>query len=113
MPHQVSEPFLSMLERNICFFRNVPLFLEWAPIDIYTTPKPTKILARVEERIDDAVEVQETETEKLKRLLDEEDTGRVLHVSLFVKNLSFQTTEKQLAEVFANSTGFVRVRKQL
>ncbi|XP_055389093.1 uncharacterized protein LOC129618349 [Condylostylus longicornis] len=86
-------------------FKNVPLFVEWAPLDIFNSPKPTTAVSLAAQS---NVVDKEEESEKLKRLLDEEDARKIKHVSLFIKNLSFETTEEQLAEAFSEAKGFVR-----
>lgn len=112
---------------HLLICRNAPLFLEWAPVDVYKNPKPSvaigcNVFSSVGQNTNTDSQQQqqqhnysysgEEETEKLKRLLEVEDEGAVQHVSLFVKNLSFETSSEKLSEVFNSADGFLHVRSK-
>uniref|UniRef100_A0AAR2LPI8 RRM domain-containing protein n=1 Tax=Pygocentrus nattereri TaxID=42514 RepID=A0AAR2LPI8_PYGNA len=77
-------------------FQHVPLYLEWAPVAVFSTPK-----AREQT---DKQKQEEEEEEK-----EEEDEEESLPGStLFIKNLNFSTTEETLQETFSKC-GVVKI----
>lgn len=88
-------------------FQHVPLYLEWAPMDVFKTPLAGK-------KVEPVNEVKETKEEKgnistgqeeaqtdIKSESEEEET--LPGCTLFIKNLNFTTTEDTLREVFSKS----------
>lgn len=70
-------------------FHHIPLYLEWAPVGVFTAarPEPASLASQKE------VEVTEEE--------DEEEDEITPGSTLFVKNLNFSTTEEKLQETFS------------
>uniref|UniRef100_A0AAR2JAZ4 RRM domain-containing protein n=1 Tax=Pygocentrus nattereri TaxID=42514 RepID=A0AAR2JAZ4_PYGNA len=87
-------------------FQHVPLYLEWAPVAVFSTPKaqPEAVSkAGVGEQTDKQKQ-EEEEEEK-----EEEDEEESLPGStLFIKNLNFSTTEETLQETFSKC-GVVKI----
>ena len=76
-------------------FKNVPLYLEWAPVDVFDENfKP-----EVEEKQN--VETQEKKIEDDKTQDDEDDALPEPESTIFVKNLNFSTIEADLVQVFS------------
>ncbi|KAM9392110.1 putative RNA-binding protein 19 isoform 2-T2 [Pholidichthys leucotaenia] len=71
-------------------FHHVPLYLEWAPVGVFTTAKPEPDEAMKEDK-------KEEEVEKS----DDEEEESVPGSTLFIKNLNFSTTEDKLQETFS------------
>jgi multiple RNA-binding domain-containing protein 1 len=69
-------------------FKHVPLYLEWAPENVFTN--------KVNEVVEEKVEVV---PEKEKKEID--DTPPENDTTLFIKNLNFQTNEEQIRKVFS------------
>lgn len=89
-------------------FGTVPLYLEWAPLDVLdssqTTVPPVTSSA---EPSTDAAPLKSTKTTLVKSLPlstgDEDDPGEsVPGATLFVKNLNFNTSDDSLREVSAD-----------
>uniref|UniRef100_A0A8C5E2B7 RRM domain-containing protein n=1 Tax=Gouania willdenowi TaxID=441366 RepID=A0A8C5E2B7_GOUWI len=66
-------------------FHHVPLYLEWAPVGVFSAAKPSP--DEVEEKDDDDD--------------DEEEEEEAQGSTLFIKNLNFSTTEDKLQETFS------------
>jgi multiple RNA-binding domain-containing protein 1 len=80
-------------------FKHVPLYLEWAPVDVFHTPTA---VATVEENPSDADAVQKKPEEKETASENDDDGGDSEPGStLFVKNLNFDTTEDAIKMVFS------------
>ncbi|KAJ3092773.1 hypothetical protein HK102_003036 [Quaeritorhiza haematococci] len=100
--------------RNLAYtrFKNLPLYLEWAPEDTFISgpPKATKQSENSEEDADSSSPKQpSSSTLALHDGEDDEATSGAV-ASLFVKNLSFETTEDKLRSAFAGVGGLRTVR---
>ncbi|MBN3300036.1 RBM19 protein, partial [Amia calva] len=80
-------------------FQHVPLYLEWAPMGIFTAPLP----AKKEEPLQKPGSVTETETKPAPEDESSEDNEEesIPGTTLFIKNLNFSTTEEMLQDVFS------------
>ncbi|KAJ3022223.1 hypothetical protein HKX48_006745 [Thoreauomyces humboldtii] len=104
-------------------FKHLPLYLEWAPVDTFTGAfDPAKVAERRAQR--EAAEAQASEVEAAPeplgavekpdapitdKDLDPDDTQAPV-ATLFVKNLSFDTTEEGLQEAFGGLRGLRSAR---
>uniref|UniRef100_A0A8D0H2K3 RNA binding motif protein 19 n=1 Tax=Sphenodon punctatus TaxID=8508 RepID=A0A8D0H2K3_SPHPU len=90
-------------------FHHVPLYLEWAPMGVFTCPPPEKKQPDTSEEEGNAR--LSTEAERaLKEVMEEEEEEEEESIpgcTLFVKNLNFATTEETLKETFSK-VGAVR-----
>lgn len=93
--------FLSQSEAKKAFtnlaytkFLHVPLYLEWAPMDTFTSPAPTK------EKSVESKTTKEKPSEEKNADSSNSDSDIEPESVLFVKNLNFDTTEATLKEVF-------------
>uniref|UniRef100_A0A8C1AAU5 Probable RNA-binding protein 19 n=1 Tax=Cyprinus carpio carpio TaxID=630221 RepID=A0A8C1AAU5_CYPCA len=78
-------------------FQHVPLYLEWAPVAVFTTPKPQTKDASTENNDSAKKEEEEEEEEE-----EEDEEEQILPGStLFIKNLNFNTSEETLRETFS------------
>uniref|UniRef100_A0A6Q2X722 RRM domain-containing protein n=1 Tax=Esox lucius TaxID=8010 RepID=A0A6Q2X722_ESOLU len=75
-------------------FQHIPLYLEWAPIGVFSAPVPSKTLQSVPEPTSKTTEQEEEEAE-------EEEEEAEAGSTLFIKNLNFTTTEETLRETFS------------
>uniref|UniRef100_A0A8D2JEQ9 RNA binding motif protein 19 n=1 Tax=Varanus komodoensis TaxID=61221 RepID=A0A8D2JEQ9_VARKO len=97
-------------------FRHIPLYLEWAPMGVFSSPAKTELKIQGEEKaalvplmlegITLSVEVKaEPEKIKMEDEKDDEDDDdeeeSLPGCTLFIKNLNFATTEETLREVFS------------
>uniref|UniRef100_A0AAR2K7R6 RRM domain-containing protein n=1 Tax=Pygocentrus nattereri TaxID=42514 RepID=A0AAR2K7R6_PYGNA len=95
-------------------FQHVPLYLEWAPVAVFSTPKsPCLALLFVEPEavskagVGEQTDKQKQEEEEEEK--EEEDEEESLPGStLFIKNLNFSTTEETLQETFSKC-GVVKI----
>lgn len=72
-------------------FKNMPLYLEWAPKDSLSAPSKTvQITTKVVEEVEEDEEPEEGTT-------------------IFVKNLNFETTDEALREVYIFFDRFIAV----
>ncbi|MBN3311818.1 RBM19 protein, partial [Atractosteus spatula] len=79
-------------------FQHVPLYLEWAPMGVFTQPAP----AKKEQPPTDSEQVPESESKTAAEAQSsEEEEESIPGCTLFVKNLSFSTTEETLKTVFS------------
>uniref|UniRef100_A0A8C1A9A9 RNA binding motif protein 19 n=1 Tax=Cyprinus carpio carpio TaxID=630221 RepID=A0A8C1A9A9_CYPCA len=80
-------------------FQHVPLYLEWAPVAVFTTPtapKPEVKKKDTSAENNDSAKKEEVEEE------EEEEEEQILPGStLFIKNLNFNTSEEALWETFS------------
>lgn len=98
--------------------------MEWAPKPVFCRSKPTVAIlgdsSTPPSNKDPSEEAKpehtgaptssRSDTERLKELLDlEAEADTSVHVSLFVKNLNFNTSEETLTDLFSSSSGFVKV----
>ncbi|XP_024069444.2 probable RNA-binding protein 19 [Terrapene carolina triunguis] len=92
-------------------FQHVPLYLEWAPMGVFSCPPPEKKQPEIpgeegEARLGTAGdETEEAKKGSEKIAVDEEeedeDEESVPGCTLFIKNLNFATTEDTLKETFS------------
>uniref|UniRef100_A0A3B3TPZ7 Probable RNA-binding protein 19 n=1 Tax=Poecilia latipinna TaxID=48699 RepID=A0A3B3TPZ7_9TELE len=72
-------------------FHHVPLYLEWAPVGVFTAAKP-----ETEKTVNKEKKKEEDEQEE-----EDEEEEAVPGSTLFIKNLNFSTTEEKLQEIFS------------
>ncbi|XP_043385255.1 probable RNA-binding protein 19 isoform X4 [Chelonia mydas] len=89
-------------------FQHVPLYLEWAPMGVFSCPPPEKKQAEIPEEEGEArLGTAGDETEEAKKgseeiaVDEEEEEESVPGCTLFIKNLNFATTEDTLKETFS------------
>ncbi|NWI91408.1 RBM19 protein, partial [Pitta sordida] len=95
-------------------FRSVPLYLEWAPMDVFFSPAPQKKNVGVPEKEDEAGLVavwlicvvsgeakKDSEEAAAEEEEEEEEEENIPGCTLFIKNLNFATTEDTLKETFS------------
>ncbi|KAH0625434.1 hypothetical protein JD844_014949 [Phrynosoma platyrhinos] len=95
-------------------FRHIPLYLEWAPMGVFSGPGKGKLENSGDNKEDEgkaqtgSSEKEEAEMEAGKAIKEEEnedddddDDESIPGCTLFIKNLNFSTTEETLKEVFA------------
>ncbi|XP_051888298.1 probable RNA-binding protein 19 [Pristis pectinata] len=75
-------------------FQHVPLYLEWAPMDVFCTPVAEKKQSNKEDQDDLAINEDDS-------MIQEEENESIPGCTLFVKNLNFSTTEESLRKVFS------------
>ncbi|XP_053375079.1 probable RNA-binding protein 19 isoform X2 [Mercenaria mercenaria] len=115
IPTEAKAAFTKLAYRK---FHHVPLFLEWAPMEVFTSPAPEKSKDKskdkntekegTEETIDDKEDLKE-ETKKEKAGTedsDDDDEEETVGSVLFVKNLNFDTTDENLKQHFSQCKGF-------
>ncbi|KAK9172302.1 RNA recognition motif domain protein family protein [Cryptosporidium meleagridis] len=77
-------------------FKSVPLYIEWAPINLFVPETETQKEKETESKVVNKKEILD---------IDEDlDNKNAVHV--FVKNLSFDTTNKALENLFSKVEGF-------
>nr|AAI63877.1 RNA binding motif protein 19 [Danio rerio] len=79
-------------------FQHVPLYLEWAPVAVFTTPSAPRPEPQTKEKSavkNDSVQNEEEEEE------EEEDDQILPGSTLFIKNLNFITSEETLQKTFS------------
>uniref|UniRef100_A0A803YP77 RRM domain-containing protein n=1 Tax=Meleagris gallopavo TaxID=9103 RepID=A0A803YP77_MELGA len=81
-------------------FHSVPLYLEWAPMGVFSSPKEGK--ERLVPDGDTTVKVsEETSAQDEEEDEDEDEEETIPGCTLFIKNLNFTTTEDTLKETFS------------
>ncbi|XP_063769363.1 probable RNA-binding protein 19 [Pseudophryne corroboree] len=86
-------------------FQHVPLYLEWAPMNVFNSPpavmkaEPVKETKPAEQEKEETVETQTKQKTESEEEDDEEET--LQGCTLFIKNLNFSTSEETLREVFS------------
>ncbi|KAF5905670.1 putative RNA-binding protein 19, partial [Clarias magur] len=85
-------------------FQHVPLYLEWAPTAVFSTPPPQRKAADLEAVNKNAAD-QQTNINKKGEEEDEEEDEEEEEIlpgsTLFVKNLNYSTTEESLQQTFS------------
>ncbi|MCI4375294.1 hypothetical protein PGIGA_G00107740 [Pangasianodon gigas] len=84
-------------------FQHVPLYLEWAPMAVFSTPPKQHKAAELEAVNKNAAD-QQTDTNKKEEDDEEEDEDEEESLpgsTLFIKNLNYSTTEESLQEIFS------------
>ncbi|KAL1272492.1 hypothetical protein QQF64_028354 [Cirrhinus molitorella] len=83
-------------------FQHVPLYLEWAPVAVFTTPTPPKPEPKTKDTSAENNESAKKEKEEEEADEDEEEEEEILPGStLFIKNINFNTSEETLWETFS------------
>ncbi|KAH7647285.1 RNA-binding domain [Cryptosporidium bovis] len=80
-------------------FKGVPLYVEWAPINIFVSEKGKQINKDQEseyEKVDGKIKTDDTE--------QNDDANNITHI--FIKNLNFSTNDSSLERVFGKFKGF-------
>ncbi|TRY69821.1 hypothetical protein DNTS_000594 [Danionella cerebrum] len=77
-------------------FQHVPLYLEWAPVAVFTAPRITKQVPQSKDETEEKNDSGKNEEDD-----DEEDEEILSGSTLFIKNLNFSTTEETLHETFS------------
>ncbi|XP_078410180.1 putative RNA-binding protein 19 isoform X2 [Cetorhinus maximus] len=79
-------------------FQHVPLYLEWAPMDVFCSPIPE--MKNPEEKPSNTAQGAKAKDENEADDLSEDEEERIPGCTLFVKNLNFLTTEETLMKAF-------------
>uniref|UniRef100_A0A8B9GFY8 Probable RNA-binding protein 19 n=1 Tax=Amazona collaria TaxID=241587 RepID=A0A8B9GFY8_9PSIT len=90
-------------------FHSVPLYLEWAPMDVFFSPAPPKKPLEAPEKESKArllpgeatKGTEETAAQEDEEEEEEEEEESIPGCTLFIKNLNFATTEDTLKETFS------------
>ncbi|XP_053135634.1 probable RNA-binding protein 19 isoform X2 [Hemicordylus capensis] len=85
-------------------FRHIPLYLEWAPMGVFSGPgkKPPPRPGSEEESTEQPAAVGcQAEEAKMELEEEEEEEESTSGCTLFIKNLNFATTEETLKEAFS------------
>ncbi|XP_074868755.1 putative RNA-binding protein 19 [Carettochelys insculpta] len=91
-------------------FHHVPLYLEWAPMGVFSCPPPEKKQPEIAEKEgearlgtagDESEEAKKGSEEIAAEEEEEDNEESVPGCTLFIKNLNFATTEDTLKEVFS------------
>lgn len=88
-------------------FKDVPLFLEWAPIGVFKQSHIGLTLEKGEENKKDIEEEEDEEEDKKIAPLMDLDEPEVHNRTLYVKNLNFSTTEESLTKLVESIVGKV------
>lgn len=88
--------------RNLAYtkFQHVPLYLEWAPMEVFRKPAVQENKKREETADSEMPEKENAADEESSGESGEEDVGPEPDSTLFVKNLNFSTTEEGLRQKF-------------
>ncbi|KAJ8414061.1 hypothetical protein AAFF_G00066590 [Aldrovandia affinis] len=78
-------------------FQHVPLYLEWAPMGVFSAPLPSKVEKPPAEA---GPEIQSAPS-AVEQSSEEEEEESIPGSTLFIKNLNFSTTEETLQGVFS------------
>ncbi|XP_024130926.1 probable RNA-binding protein 19 [Oryzias melastigma] len=79
-------------------FHHVPLYLEWAPVGVFVADQQKTVSNKEEDvKVKQNLEKEDKEEEDE----EEEEEEAVPGSTLFIKNLSFSTTEEKLQETFS------------
>lgn len=91
--------------KNLAYkqFKDIPLFLEWAPIGIFKESQIGHLL-QTQGKVESEQDSKQTPTEVLHKELDIEDENVR---TIYVKNLSFSTTEESLLRLVESTVGSV------
>uniref|UniRef100_A0A8C1ABE9 Probable RNA-binding protein 19 n=1 Tax=Cyprinus carpio carpio TaxID=630221 RepID=A0A8C1ABE9_CYPCA len=83
-------------------FQHVPLYLEWAPVAVFTTPKAPKPEPQTKDASTENNDSAKKEEEEEEEEEEEDEEEQILPGStLFIKNLNFNTSEETLRETFS------------
>ncbi|XP_046681092.1 LOW QUALITY PROTEIN: probable RNA-binding protein 19 [Homalodisca vitripennis] len=82
-------------------FKNLPLYLEWAPDDTFTDKGNIKNPDKMEEDNDDKQKEDEKEGENKGENEDEDEIEPEPDTVLYIKNLNFNTTEESIKKHFS------------
>lgn len=100
-PSEARKAFSSLAYKK---YKHLPLYLEWAPDNSFTTPAPKNTIKSSKttvdsEEIKDEVKTKSKENEINVRK-EKDDEPPEPDTTLFVKNINFSTTEEQLKDYF-------------
>ncbi|XP_038646676.1 probable RNA-binding protein 19 isoform X3 [Scyliorhinus canicula] len=79
-------------------FQHVPLYLEWAPMDVFCSSNPE--MKNPEKKPNNTAQDSEVKDENEADDLSEDEEERIPGCTLFVKNVNFLTTEETLMKAF-------------
>ncbi|XP_078083132.1 putative RNA-binding protein 19 [Mustelus asterias] len=79
-------------------FQHVPLYLEWAPMDVFCSPNPE--MKKPEKNPINTAQDAEAKDENEVDDLSEDEEERIPGCTLFVKNINILTTEETLMKAF-------------
>ncbi|XP_072352543.1 probable RNA-binding protein 19 isoform X1 [Scyliorhinus torazame] len=79
-------------------FQHVPLYLEWAPMDVFCSSNPE--MKNPEKKPNNTAQDSEVKDENEADDLSENEEERIPGCTLFVKNVNFLTTEETLMKAF-------------
>lgn len=88
--------------RNLAYtkFQHVPLYLEWAPMEVFRKPAVRENKKQEHSADSEMPEKENGADEESSGESEEEDAGPEPDSTLFVKNLNFSTTEEGLRQKF-------------
>jgi len=92
---EARQAFMKLAYRK---FKNVPIYLEWAPVDVFDANE-SDVKQILEEDKKDSGAQENASVEKEKKNEDEEDESEP-ESNVFIKNLNFDTTEEALESLF-------------
>jgi len=92
-PNEAKAAFKSLAYTK---FKHLPLYLEWSPEKIFLRPHSSATTDEADEEEDSKTEVSSDQQKKPE--IDDDIGGET--TTLFVKNLSFETTEETLSNLF-------------
>lgn len=101
-PSEARKAFFALAYKK---YKHLPLYLEWAPDNSFTTPAPKNTIENktvkvsVKEEIKDEVEIKDSKENKINMHKEKDDEPAEPDTTLFVKNINFSTTEEQLKDV--------------
>jgi len=90
-------------------FKSIPLYLEWAPANIFDTPPPAPVVVKEEsevksekanQKMEKKRKAEEIATDTTEAEKEEEEAPKTKGCTLFVKNLNFATTDESLRTLF-------------
>ncbi|XP_007900519.2 probable RNA-binding protein 19 [Callorhinchus milii] len=83
-------------------FQHVPLYLEWAPMNVFSTSPPIQ-KKKEESKTNNEGEEQSDQTSnknETKDISSDEEEETIPGCTIFIKNLNFSTTEEALSKMF-------------
>lgn len=100
-PSEARKAFHSLAYKK---YKHLPLYLEWAPDNSFTTPAPKTDRVKKKAVAEESTKAKEVTTEKSKEnnenaRKDKNEEPPEPDTTLFVKNINFATTEEELKDV--------------
>lgn len=108
-PSEARKAFCALAYRR---YKYLPLYLEWAPDNSFTTPAPknaiksNKTAKDVDSEKVNKVKTKDSKENEINNRKEKDDEPPEPDTTLFVKNINFSTTEEQLKEVSNHSLFF-------